>query len=80
MDLNSCEVEMTTVQNEIAALEQRLRFAELGSEPGFFEAVLADDVVIVGDDGQPFFAKTKVVEAHQPGTRPKFTGVEIRPT
>ena len=33
--------------------------------------------MLVGQDGQPFFAKRKVVEAHQPGIVPKFTRVEV---
>jgi uncharacterized protein (TIGR02246 family) len=68
---------MNAVQDDIAALEERLRQAELGPDPKFFEEVLAEDVVLVGQDGQPFFAKRKVVEAHQPGIVPKFTRVEV---
>ena len=33
---------MDTVQSEIAALEERLRLAELGPDPKFFEEVLAE--------------------------------------
>jgi hypothetical protein len=68
---------MSTVQSEIAELEERLRVAELGPDPRFFEEVLADEAVLVGEDGQAFFAKAKVVEAHEPGKGPKFTRVEI---
>lgn len=72
------EVTMYTVQSEIAALEERLRLAELGPDPEFFEEALADDVVLVSQDGQPSFAKSKVVEAHQSGKGPKFSRVEMR--
>jgi hypothetical protein len=68
---------MSPVQSEIAALEERLRLAELGPDPKFFEEALADDLVLVAEDGQAFFAKSKVVEAHQPGKGPKFTRVEM---
>jgi len=68
---------MITVQAEIAALEERLRLAELGPDPKFFEEALADDAVIVAQDGEPSLAKSKVVEAHQPGNGPKFTRVEM---
>lgn len=68
---------MSTVEHEIAVLEERLRLAELGPDPAFFASVLADDLVIVGEDGQPFLAKVKIVEAHQPGKGPKFTRVEM---
>lgn len=68
---------MDTVRDEIAALEERLRQAELGPDPHVLEEVLADDVVLVGQDGQPFFAKRKVVEAHQPGNGPKFIRVDM---
>ena len=36
---------MSTIEMEISALEERLRQAELGPDPQFFEDVLADDVV-----------------------------------
>ena len=68
---------MDTVQNEIAALEERLRLAELGPDPTFFEEVLADEAVMVSREGEPFLAKSKVVEAHQPGKGPRFTRVEM---
>ncbi len=67
---------MSTVQSEIAALEERLRLAELGPNPKFFEEALADDAVLVSQDGQSF-AKSEVIEAHQPGKGPKFTRVEM---
>ena len=62
---------MSTI-DEIRALEERLRQAELGPDPAFFEEFLADDVLL---DGQ--LAKAKVVEAHRPGKGPKFTRVEM---
>jgi hypothetical protein len=68
---------MTTVQTEIAALEERLRLAELGPDPKFFEDVLADETVIVAQDGQVSLGKSRVVDAHQPGKRQKFTRVEM---
>jgi hypothetical protein len=51
----------STVEAEIADLEERLRH----------------NVVLVSEDGQPFLAKPKVVAAHQPGSVPKFTRVEM---
>jgi uncharacterized protein (TIGR02246 family) len=63
--------------NEIRALEERLRLAELGPDPNFFAEALADDAVLVDENGRPAFAKSKVVEAHQPGHGPKFTSVEM---
>jgi hypothetical protein len=68
---------MSTVQTEIATLEERLRLAELGPDPEFFEEALADDAVLVSENGQPSFAKPLVVEAHRPGRGPKFTRVEM---
>jgi len=67
---------MNSVKREIAALEERLRLAELGPDPAFFEETLADEAVLVSD-GQPAFAKSKIVEAHRPGKGPKFTRVEM---
>jgi hypothetical protein len=43
---------MSIVRTEIAALEERLRLAELGPDPKFFEDALADGVVLVSQDGQ----------------------------
>jgi hypothetical protein len=63
-------------QAEIGALEQRLRDAELGPDPRFFQEAIADDAVIVGEDGSAL-AKAKIVQAHQPGAAPKFTRVEM---
>lgn len=57
---------------EVTQLEAQLRQAELGPDPAFFATYLADDAVL---DGQRL--KAKVVEAHQPGPAPKFTGVEM---
>lgn len=61
-----------SVHDEILALEEQLRQAELGPDPAFFERRLADDAVL---DGQ--LAKSKVVAAHQPGGGAKFTKVEM---
>ena len=61
-----------SVVAEIRELEERLRQAELGPDPRFFEEHLADDALL---DGQR--AKEKVVAAHQPGAGPKFRRVEM---
>lgn len=59
--------------DEIKELEERLRRAELGPDPDFFEQVLADNAVL---DGQ--MLKAKVVEAHRHDSKaPKFTKVEM---
>lgn len=68
---------MTTVQNDITELEERLRQAELGPDPAVFEELLDDNVVLTGEEGRPFFAKRKVVEAHRPGRGPRFTRVDV---
>jgi hypothetical protein len=61
-----------STRDEIIALEERLRQAELGPDPAFFEAMVADEAII---DGQPI--KAKIVAAHRPGGGPKFTKVEV---
>lgn len=58
--------------DEIRALEERLRLAELGPDPAFFEAHLADDAILDGKRAKPM-----VVAAHQPGGATKFTKVEM---
>jgi hypothetical protein len=57
------------------ALEERLREAELGPDPSFFQEYLADDVVL---DGQQ--VKAMAVAAHTPGSGKgqKFTSVEMK--
>lgn len=69
---------MSTVKEEIAALEEQLRLAELGPDPRFFEEALADEMVMAVAGSKPAFAKAQVLEAHQPGQAPKFTRVEMR--
>jgi hypothetical protein len=61
-----------STRDEIIALEERLRQAELGPDPAFFEQVLADDALIDGER-----AKATIVAAHRPGPGPKFTKVEM---
>jgi hypothetical protein len=40
--MKSAEIRMSSIQTEVAALEERLRLAELGPDPKFFEEALAD--------------------------------------
>jgi hypothetical protein len=68
---------MSAVVAEISELEERLRLAELAPDPAFFEAVLDDDAVMVSDEGEASLAKSRVVNAHQPGNGPKFTAVTM---
>ena len=67
---------MPSTHDEITALEERLRQAELGPDPQFFEEALADDAVLVSQEGAGS-AKAKVVDAHRPGKGHKFTRVEM---
>jgi len=64
-------------RSEITQLEERLRQAELGPDPAFFQEAMADEAVIVGQDGQPSIPKATIVQAHQPGSGPKFTRVDM---
>jgi uncharacterized protein (TIGR02246 family) len=70
----------STVQTEINELEERLRLAELGPDPKFFEDALADDAVLVSQNGEPPYSKAQIVDAHKPGKGQKFTRVEMRNT
>ena len=67
---------MSTVQEDILALEERLRLAELGPDPEVFNQLLADNVQIIAEDGESV-SKKKIVDAHQPGKGSKFTDVKI---
>ena len=66
----------TTLRSEVAALEERLRVAELGPDQRTFDELLADDVVLVAQDGAPF-TKAMVVQAHDAGPGQKFTRVDV---
>ena len=66
-----------TIVEQIRALEERLRQAELGPDPAVFEELLDEDAVLVDQEGRAARAKRKVVEAHRPGKGPKFTAVEM---
>jgi hypothetical protein len=61
-----------TTRDEIIALEERLRQAELGPDPAFFEDRVADDALIDG-----LRIKQKIVDAHRPGGGPKFTRLVV---
>ncbi|MCW5824446.1 MAG: nuclear transport factor 2 family protein [Cyanobacteria bacterium TGS_CYA1] len=69
---------MTTItaHDEILKLEERLRQAELGPDPAFFQEYLDDKAVMVSG-GEATFTKQKVVDAHQPGAAPKFINVTM---
>jgi Domain of unknown function (DUF4440) len=67
---------LSKVEAEVSKLEESLRLAELGPDSGFFAEVLAEDAVLVSQDGHSI-SKAKIVEAHQPGKGPKFTRVEM---
>jgi uncharacterized protein (TIGR02246 family) len=69
---------MPTLEEEILALEEQLRQAELGPDPAFFETHLADDALMLTGDGKTAFAKQQIVEAHRPGKGPKFVDVEMK--
>jgi hypothetical protein len=49
----------------------------LGPNPHVFEELLDDEMLIVAEDGQIHLAKSRIVEAHQPGKAPKFSDVNI---
>lgn len=61
-----------STREEILALEEALRQAELGPDAAFFERVLADDAVLDGEQ-----MKAKVIAAHQANGPAKFTKVEM---
>jgi ketosteroid isomerase-like protein len=68
---------VSTVREQVAAYEERLRLAELGSDSAVFEELLADNAVLVEPNGAMSLGKTKVVEAHRPGKGPVFASVQM---
>lgn len=67
---------MTSVRDEIAALEEQLRQAELGPDPDFFRVYVDDEMVFVAD-GKVAQPKEMIVQAHTPGKGQKFTRVDM---
>jgi len=67
---------MTSVESEIASLEESLRQAELGPDPEFFERYVDDNMVFISDS-KASRPKAHIVEAHRPGKGQKFTRVEM---
>lgn len=65
-----------TVKDEILSLEERLREAELGPDPEFFQEYIDDKMVMVAQ-GESAFPKSKIVEAHRAEAGIKFTSVEM---
>lgn len=65
-----------SVRDEILALEEQLRQAELGPDPAFFAKHL-DDAMLFVADGKANQMKQFIVEMHQPGKGQKFTRVEM---
>jgi ketosteroid isomerase-like protein len=69
---------MSTVENEIAELEERLRQADLRPDPAFFQNHLDDQMVLMVDgDICSHSPKAYIVDRHQPGKAQKFDRVEI---
>src|SRR6201990_1723323 len=63
---------MSSVEAEIRNVEERLRLAQLHCDPKVLDELL-DDHMLLLSDGQPFFAKTRIMEmyAPHPGTQLK---------
>jgi hypothetical protein len=68
-----------STQDGIRALEERLRQAELGANPEVFEELLADDAILVDQEGHAARAKRKVVEAHRRAKAPSSPRGNERP-
>jgi hypothetical protein len=66
-----------SVEDQIREVEERLRQAELGPDPGVFEALL-DEHMVLAVDGQMSMPKKFIVEKHTPGSAQKFDRVELR--
>jgi hypothetical protein len=67
---------MSSTEAEILALEEKLRLAELGPDPEFFEKHIDKNMIFVGE-GKAHRPKDHIVEAHSPGKGTKFTRVDM---
>lgn len=69
---------MSSVEKEIAELEEGLRQADLRPDPTFFQKHLDDQMVLMVDgDICSHSPKAYIVDKHQPGKAQKFDRVEI---
>ncbi len=69
---------MSSVEKEIAELEERLRQADLRPDPAFFQKHLDDQMVLMVDgDICSHSPKAYIVDRHQPGRAQQFDRVEI---
>jgi ketosteroid isomerase-like protein len=75
--MQKAQPRMSSVQDEIAAIEERLRTAELRPDPDFFESVIADDAVLVSQDGVRL-SRPSLIDAHRESSGANLTRVEMR--
>lgn len=54
-----------SAEAEIQRVEERLRLAELHSDPKTLDELLHDKMLLLSD-GQPFFAKARILEMYAP--------------
>lgn len=67
---------MSSVEKEIAELEELLRQADLKPNPNFFQTYLDDQMVLMVD-GDICSPKAFIVDKHQPNKAQKFDRVEV---
>ena len=70
---------MQSVETQIQTLEERLRLAQLRCDQAALDELL-DDRMLLLSDGQPFFAKTRLMEMYAPGSGKHFTSVQWKNT
>jgi hypothetical protein len=67
---------MVDIHAEIAELEEKLRQADITSDPAVIDQLFADDAAITGRDGK-MFTKQDVIKAHQPAGRQRVTRIDV---
>lgn len=65
----------SNTQQEILDLEERLKQADVVSDPEFLDAVLIDGFYFTGPGGN-IYTKEQVLQAHRPAGRRKFSRYE----
>lgn len=68
---------MPSVEAEIQHVEERLRLAQLHCDPTTLDELL-DDKMLLLSDGQPFFAKARLMEMYAPNSGPQLKSVHWR--
>ncbi|WP_041855410.1 nuclear transport factor 2 family protein [Candidatus Korobacter versatilis] len=77
IDASTAETLMSSVEDEIRRVEERLRIAQLHCDPKVLDQLL-DERMLLLSDGQPYFAKARIMEMYAPHAGPHLKSIHWR--